>query len=494
MISLTDGTKIIDANTSMINFCDSLENSIFSNDFSFMTFFESINKFGYIYDGYQNKRWYEVVLEGKNTDYRVGIVKNGVVHAFNLTLVPFKPYESIYVMTLTDVTSLMGYKSVLEEEIISNVKEREKSQFLFRQYNKAIESASLVYKCDLDGIISYANKELSHALLYGYGELLGQNISIFRGPAITDNEYNKISEKIKKGKIHRGVMQNVDKRGGLHYFDIAIVPIMDQEGNVVELLSLHHEITEVMAAKESAIKTLEEKNKFFDQVSHELRTPLNAIINFTDQALESFDEIFLDEESRDLVHMYIDRSHKNSQQLLHLINSLLDMAKLRSGKEKYESVTTNIIDLAQDVYEATSALNEKIMLEYLLELPDEKIFIQSDELRLRQILNNLISNALKFTQRGYVRLRVKEVNNECWIEIEDTGYGISEDKLERIFEPFEQVGVHDQGTGLGLGIVSEYAKGMGMELRVISSLGAGSTFILKAPIINKLQEDETWKI
>jgi signal transduction histidine kinase len=241
-----------------------------------------------------------------------------------------------------------------------------------------------------------------------------------------------------------------------------------------------------MVAKEAAVKMLNEKNKFFDQVSHELRTPLNAIINFTDQALENFEEIFDDEETRDLVHMYIERSHNNSQHLLHLINSLLDMAKLRSGKEKYDMDTINVVSFVREVYEATSGVNTKPTVEYILDLPDQDIYVMADSLRLRQILTNLISNALKFTEWGYVRVHVKELGEECWIEIEDTGIGIPTDKLERIFEPFEQVGTHDQGTGLGLGIVSEYAKGMKMQLNVHSSLGEGSSFILKASIVDIL--------
>lgn len=494
MIALTDGDRIIDANTAMVKGCDALGKDIFAEDFSFGNFFEPINKFDYIYDGYQEKRWYESVLEGKKSDYRVGIAKDGIVYAFNLSLSLLKPFDEIYVMTLTDVTSLMGYKAALEEGIKSSMKDREKSQFLLRQYDKAMESSTLVYKCDTNGIITHANKALSEVFLYGYGELVGKHISVLRGPTISDEQYSAIWEKLKRGKAYRGSMESIDKMGGIHHFDVYMVPISDQEGKIVEFLSLRHEITEVMQGKEAAVKALAEKNKFFDQVSHELRTPLNAIINFTDQALESFDEIFLDEESRDLVHMYIERSHKNSQHLLHLINSLLDMAKLRSGKEKYEMVTTNIVSFVRDVYESTGALNTKPTLEYLLELPDEVIFIEADALRLRQVLSNLISNALKFTERGYVRLRVKELAGECWIEIEDTGRGISEDKLSRIFEPFEQVGVHDQGTGLGLGIVSEYAKGMRMSLNVISSLGVGSSFIVKAPKIENYQEETTWNI
>jgi PAS domain S-box-containing protein len=494
MIALTDGDRIIDANTAMMNGCDALGKDIFAEDFTFGSFFEPINKFDYIYDGYQDKRWYELLLEGNRNDYRVGIAKDGVVHAFNLTLSLLMPFDGVYVMTLTDVTSIMGYKAVLEEGIKSSMKDREKSQYLLRQYDKAMESSTLVYKCDTNGIITHANKALSEAFLYGYGELIGKHISVLRGPTISDKEYNAVWEKLKMGKAHRGSMENIDKMGGIHYFDVYIVPIFDQEGNIVEFLSLRHEITEVMEGKEAAVKALAEKNKFFDQVSHELRTPLNAIVNFTDQALESFDEIFLDEESRDLVHMYIERSHKNSQHLLHLINSLLDMAKVRSGKEKYEMVTINIVSLVKDVYEATGALNTKPTLEYLLELPEEAIYIQADVLRLRQILSNLISNALKFTERGHVRLRVKEFGKECWIEVEDTGRGISEDKMDRIFEPFEQVAVHDQGTGLGLGIVSEYARGIGMELSVMSTLGVGSSFIIKAPMIENYKEEKTWNI
>lgn len=489
LISVTDGDKILDANMAMVKGCETLGKDIFSPDFTFKTFFEVIHKFDYIYDGYNEKRWYESALEGEKSDYRVGISHDGVIRSFSITLRVLEPYESVYVLTLTDVTTLIGYKTALEEGIKSSMKDREKSQFLLRQYDKAIEASTLVYKCDLEGIILYVNRALSEVFLYGYGELLGKHVSIFRGPTMGDAEYAKIWDNLKKGKMYRGVIENVDKLGGIHYFDVSIMPIIDQEKNIIEFLSLRHEITDVMQAKEAAVKTLEEKNKFFDQVSHELRTPLNAIINFTDQALESFNEIFLDEESRDLVHMYIERSHKNSQHLLHLINSLLDMAKLRSGKEKYEMIPINITSFVRDMYESTSALNTNPGVEYLLDVPNKDISIRADTIRLRQILSNLISNALKFTKGGHVRLRVKELDGKCWIEIEDTGRGISEDKLERIFEPFEQVGAHDQGTGLGLGIVSEYAKGMGMNLSVMSSLGTGSTFIIRTPIIANNEKD-----
>jgi len=383
------------------------------------------------------------------------------------------------VMTLSDVTEMMGYKTTLEEGIKSSAKDRDKTQFMLQQYDKAMEAATMVFKCDLGGIITYTNRALCEALAYANGELIGKHLLTLRGKSVSDEAYSVIWDKVTRGKIYRGILELSDKLGGSHYLDVSLVPILDPEKQIIEYFSLSHEITDAIEAKEAAIRTLETKNKFFDQVSHELRTPLNAIINFTDSALESFDEILLDEESRELVRMYIDRSHKNSQHLLHLINSLLDMAKLRAGKEKYEMLSVDVVALARDVYDATSALNTVIDLDYLLDLPEEPILVTADVLRLRQIFTNLLSNALKFTKVGEVRLRLRKVVNECWIEVEDTGTGIPEDKLERIFEPFEQVSVHDQGTGLGLGIVAEYAKAMKMKLEVTSTLGQGSCFTLK---------------
>lgn len=494
LIALTDGDRVIDANKPFVEFFAQLGHDVFDPAFHFPKLFETINKFGYLYDGYQNMRWFEHLLNDTRDNFRVGIMEENTVHTFNLTLNDLEGFEDVYVLTLTDVTEMMGYKAALEEGIKSSVKDREKTQFMLRQYDKAVESSTLVYKCDLNGIIIHANHALSDALLYDRNELVGKHISVLKGPNVDEEGYVQAWNRLKQGYSYRGILENVDKVGGLHYFDVSMTPIFDQEGRIVEFLSIRHEITEVMRAKEEAVKTLESKTKFFDQVSHELRTPLNAIINFTDQALENFEEIFEDEETRDLVRMYIERSHKNSQHLLHLINSLLDMAKLRSGKEKYDMVAVNIHKLVQHVYDTTSSLNTKPALEYMIELCDEEIYVHADELKLQQVLINLISNAIKFTEWGYVRLRVYRCGSECCIDIEDTGHGIPKHKLEVIFEPFEQVGTGDQGTGLGLGIVNEYVKAMKMKLEVVSEEDSGSCFTLKIPTIKTEREGSQWSI
>ncbi|MDD2828086.1 MAG: PAS domain-containing sensor histidine kinase [Sulfuricurvum sp.] len=486
LFAITDGKRIIDPNQKMIELCNALKVDIFSPSFFLSNLFEPIEMAGYIFEGHDNLPWYETVLKGEKSIYYVGIKKEGKITTFSIALHPISDHPDSYILNMSDKSEIMECKAALENGMIKNAKNREKTQHLLRQYDKAMDAATLVFKCDMEGIITFANRALCEALLYGNGELEGKHFSIFRGASTTDKVCEELWKQIQKGKIYRSTLEITDKFEGHHYFDISFVPIHDEEDHIVEFFSLSHEITDVFEAKETAVKMLESKNKFFNQVSHELRTPLNAIINFTDSALESFDEIALDEESRDLVQMYIERAHNNSQHLLKLINSLLDMAKLRAGKESYDMEECNITRLVEDIYALTETLNTKPTVAYNLESSNEPIIVYCDFLKTRQILINLISNALKFTYHGNVTLHLESDQNQCRISIIDTGVGIHASKIEKIFEPFEQVGFHDQGTGLGLGIVNEYAKRMNMHLEVHSVLGEGSRFVLNIPLVGEV--------
>lgn len=479
MIAVTDGDSIFDANTSFLNFFEpylgtSLEICRFSS------LMEQVEKFGYVYDGYQNKRWFETILEGEKEQYRIGVTKEGVLHTFNITLNLLDASDNVYIATLTDVTEMMGYKRVLEEGVRASVLDKEEAHYLLAQHNQAIDVSNMVARCDLSGNILYANDSLCQTLNYTPEELLNQHVSIL---FFSDSEVMCKKETwigLENGEIKKGVLKNKGKGGSIHYFDTTIFPLKDQQGKVIEILSIRHEITEMVKAKEEAIRTLEAKTKFFDQVSHELRTPLNAIINFTDQALENFEEMFDEEDTRDLVQMYLERAYKNSQSLLSLINSLLDMAKLNSGKETFAVESYNVVRLVQETFDNCSSLNTNRGVDYRFKISIIDMWIDCDPLKFRQILANLISNAFKFTQTGFIEVRLSEVNEECWIEVEDSGRGIPAQKLSTIFEPFEQARTYDQGTGLGLSIVRDYSKAMGFALDVRSVEGEGACFTLKA--------------
>jgi len=493
LITVTDGDTIIDANAAFSEFFAAQGMDVFDPGFSLSDIFQKIDKYGYVYDGYEMRRWFDTILRKEKYHYRVAVEGREKLYHFNVSVQPLVPADDLYVTTLTDITEMMGYRYALEENFRSSIEDKEEAQFLLQQYDRAIDVSNLVSKSDLDGTLTYVNDAFCEALNYTREELIGDNILILCAPDEDDLCYESIWETIEKGNIWKGVLQNVDKEGGLHHFDTTVVPIKDQRGEVVEYLSVRRDITEMVKAKEEAIQTLESKTKFFDQVSHELRTPLNAIVNFTDLALENFDEILEDEVSRDLVRMYMERAYKNSQNLLSLINSLLDMAKLKSGKETFAIEPYDVASLVQDTYESCSSLIKNTNIDYRSKIKINNILIQCDPLKFKQILTNLISNAFKFTPDGFIEVRVSEEGDECHIEVEDSGIGIPSEKLSRIFEPFEQVRSNDQGTGLGLSIVKEYAQAMGFTLSVRSEKGSGSCFTLKTKKIGMKEEPE-WVI
>jgi len=480
LIAVTDGDKIVDANSSFVRFFTALGIDVYAPDFSLSGIFEKVDKYGYVYDGYGMRRWFETILHKDKYHYRVAIAGKGRMFDFNIAIQFLEPANDVFVTTLTDVSEMMGYKSLLEESFRSSVQDKEEAEFLLQQYDNAMNVASLIAKSDLDGTITYVNDAFCKVLKYERDELIGDNVLIFCIPNEDDVCYESIWEIIENGNIWKGVLQNVDKEGEIHYFDTTVVPIKDRSGEVVEYLSVRHEISEMVRAKEKAVQTLEAKNKFFDQVSHELRTPLNAIVNFTDQALESFDEMFEDLDSRDMVKLYIERAYKNSQNLLYLINSLLDMAKLKAGKETFAIAPYDVVQLVRETYENCSSLSKNTNVDYRFQANCSSLWINCDPLKFRQIITNLVSNAFKFTKNGFIEIRVDEAGDGCLIAIEDSGIGIPEKKLSSVFEPFQQARAHDHGTGLGLSIVKEYTQAMGFVLDIHSSEGVGTCFTLKA--------------
>jgi len=244
---------------------------------------------------------------------------------------------------------------------------------------------------------------------------------------------------------------------------------------------------QAIRARDEAERMSLAKSEFLTLVSHELRTPLNSVIGFSNVLLRNSATRTPAEEIT-----YLERIRANGMHLLNLIDELLDLAKIEAGKEELE---VGIVSLEQLICETVAQLEGRVVGKDLVlraEVPPVIAPLVTDERKLKQVLINLIGNAVKFTDRGSVTTRVTidpETTEATRIDVIDTGIGIPEHRQRAIFEPFEQADRsaarrHD-GTGLGLAIAQEFCNLMGYRLSVASEAGKGSTFTIELPRVSQ---------
>jgi signal transduction histidine kinase len=233
------------------------------------------------------------------------------------------------------------------------------------------------------------------------------------------------------------------------------------------------------------------KSSFLANMSHELRTPLNSILGFSDVILEG-----LDGPLTEYMHNDIQLIQKNGKHLLHLINDVLDMAKIESGRMNLHLERFKVHQILEEATSITSTLvNEKNISILIAEDSDQDLEIFADGTRLRQVMINLVNNAIKFTEKGKIVLSAKLLNNtKTLITVKDTGIGIPQDKLEAVFQEFTQVDASTTrkagGTGLGLPISRRLVEMHGGRLWAESSgvNGEGTTFLVELPLEARITE------
>ena len=350
----------------------------------------------------------------------------------------------------------------------------------------ALRSVSeCVVVTDMANTILFINDAFVRTYGYSAGELIGGNIDIVR----SSNNPRSLIDRILPATLAGGWSGEVlnRRRGGEDFPVFLSTSVVRNEKNepialigvAVDITARKQQERQLVEAREAAEAAARTKSQFLAAMSHEIRTPMNGVIGMTELLLNTQ----LTAEQRD----FVETIHLSGENLLTIINDILDFSKIDSGKIELEFSPFNVRIAAEEVLKllTTKAAEKGLELVYRVE-SKVPAYVEGDETRFKQVLINLVGNAIKFTHRGQVTVHVvtrnmtPDRNFELVCEVRDTGIGIPADKLNRLFKAFSQVDSSTNrrfgGTGLGLAISYGLVELMGGRIDVHSILGRGSTF------------------
>jgi len=245
-------------------------------------------------------------------------------------------------------------------------------------------------------------------------------------------------------------------------------------------LKVEERTKELAETNKQLVETSKHKSQFLANMSHELRTPLNSIIGYTKLMLDGLEGDINEEQQKDLQTVYT-----NSKHLLELINGLLDLSRIEAGKTVLSYGTFTISDLLSEVIPAIEQLAREKGLTLTYSVAPNIDNLYADKAKTKQVLMNILGNAIKFTNEGSVKLNVVETDKDFAFSVTDTGMGMKEEDLGVIFDSFQQVGPAQiagyEGTGLGLAISKQFIEMQGGRIWAESELGKGSTFTFTLP-------------
>ena len=354
-----------------------------------------------------------------------------------------------------------------------------------RDRQHALDAHAIVSITDRAGLIIYANDRFCSISGYRREELLGQSHRILKSGAHPDSFYAEMWATVAGGGIWEGEICNRKKDGGFYWVKSTVMPFMGEDGRPRQFIAIRTDISarkaveaELMAKRAEAEAASRAKSDFLANMSHEIRTPMNGIIGMTDLAIDADSEL----ERRE----YMGIVKNSAESLLRILNDILDFSKIEANKLMLERVGFELRQVVSETLRTLGVRAGEKGLELICDFADDvPQHVIGDPIRLRQVLINLVGNAIKFTATGeiVVSLAVEALTEKeltLQVSVRDSGIGIPGDKLESIFEAFSQADTsttrHYGGTGLGLSISSRLVKLMGGQMSVHSEPGKGSTF------------------
>lgn len=321
--------------------------------------------------------------------------------------------------------------------------------------------------------------------------LIESHISIYKNPILEDllidaedlRPYSGIIESC-FNVVEDGSHFSFEKRKENRFIETKINPLYNSDKQLECVIVTGKDVTEAIN-KEKELKIEKEKaeeadrlkSEFLANMSHEIRTPLNAIVGFSSLLGDLADE----KQKLEFVRII----NENSNMLLNIINDILDLSRIEAGTIDLNCNTFDLSNLFEISYSSLKDMNPNSNIQFICKLPQERCLVYADQNRILQILANFVTNAFKYTEKGYVKMSYQTVENGIKILVEDTGVGVPVESQGKIFERFEKIGSLKQGTGLGLSICKAIVDVCHGTIGVDSKVGFGSTFWAWFPFIEK---------
>lgn len=351
----------------------------------------------------------------------------------------------------------------------------------------ASKTDSSISISDKNGRVEWVNDGFIRLTGYSLEEVKGTTCDFLRPDDSSGLNPGSVhfQEMLERKKAVVYEVMNESKDGRKYWTLSTLNPMVDERGELTQIIAIDVDISkqketeqQLIEAKQKAEESAKAKEQFLANMSHEIRTPMNAIMGLT--------QILVDTEMSQDQKQYLSSIKFATDNLLALINDILDLSKIDAGKITFENVNINLHDIVKGLVDSykIKAEEKKMLLRAALDQKIPKVLL-GDPVRLNQILTNLVSNAIKFTKKGEVLITAKlkekkQENVAVEFSVKDTGIGIPSDKLDKIFENFEQAQSDTTrnfgGTGLGLAISKQLVELQGGKIKVLSEEGKGATF------------------
>ncbi|MBS0506818.1 MAG: PAS domain S-box protein [Proteobacteria bacterium] len=387
-----------------------------------------------------------------------------------------QPGAPLFVGFLTDLTEAKARSAELEGTLAAINRSRPAAEF------------------DVQGCLVTANAHYLDLLGYTLPEIVGRPHRFFCPPDFADSpRYEEFWSRLRRGEFQGGEFQRFGKEGRAVWLLTIYNPIFGADGKVSKVIEFAADMTqrrameqELREAKERAEAAAAARASFLANMSHEIRTPMNAILGFT--------EAVLDTPLGARQRRYLGTVRHSARSLLRLLNDILDTAKLDKGAVALELAPFDLRALCGQILDSLGIGASKKGLSLVLDYPDTVPGIwRGDAFRLQQILVNLLGNAVKFTHQGSVRLQVAGRGGALAISVQDSGIGMNQAVLQRLFDPFSQADASTTrrygGTGLGTSIAQKLAELMGGGISVHSREGEDSRFTVHLPLAEASRQD-----